>query len=215
MEVKKLNSEKLTQEELQYLKQESISEEDINNADVWEIIDFLSSLYRRYSDKWCELVERLDPDAVLATTKNGFDEFICEKDVNIVNAVNDLITTLADSDTDCSISLISDIAEAVVEILEKSEIPTCRPFYEGDDRKPCYVGNSCKNKNCVFREEKIEEKQSIKTPRGTFTLAAGDEIAELKNSHFGYHHEHNGYVILADGQRAFAVTKEDYEKYYW
>ena len=76
MEVKKLNSEKLTQEELQYLKQESISEEDINNADVWEIIDFLSSLYRRYSDKWCELVERLDPDAVLATTKNGFDEFI-------------------------------------------------------------------------------------------------------------------------------------------
>ena len=55
----------------------------------------------------------------------------------------------------------------------------------------------------------------IRTRRGTFRLVKGDEIAELKKAHYGYHHEHNGYVVLGDGRSAVAVTKEDYKKFYW
>lgn len=61
----------------------------------------------------------------------------------------------------------------------------------------------------------MEKTARIKTPRGTFLLAKGYEVAEYKKQNYGYHHEHNGYVVLGDGKRAVAVTKEDYKKFYW
>ena len=56
--------------------------------------------------------------------------------------------------------------------------------------------------------------KTIVTPRGTFQLITGTKVAKLKKEHYGLHHEHNGYVVIADGKSAAAITKEDYEKYY-
>lgn len=52
--------DKLTPLERQYLSQDGIAEEDINNVDdVWIVIDYLTPLYIRFTPEWDDLMIRL------------------------------------------------------------------------------------------------------------------------------------------------------------
>lgn len=52
--------DKLTPLERQYLSQDGITEEDINNVDdVWIVIDYLTPLYIRFTPEWDDLMIRL------------------------------------------------------------------------------------------------------------------------------------------------------------
>ena len=52
--------DKLTPLERQYLSQDGITEEDINNVDdVWAVIDYLTPLYGRFTPEWDDLMVRL------------------------------------------------------------------------------------------------------------------------------------------------------------
>ena len=57
-------------------------------------------------------------------------------------------------------------------------------------------------------------KTMISTPRGTFRLVTKNEAREKILNGFGYHHEHDGYVVIGDGTTAYAVIKDEYEKYH-
>ena len=51
--------DRLTDIEREYIKQDGATKEDINGSDPWVLIDFLTPLYKRYTDKWVELINRL------------------------------------------------------------------------------------------------------------------------------------------------------------
>jgi len=92
-----------------------------------------------------------------------FENYLCERNDLIDNAVYDVIRAMTASDinyderTDpaipdwnmSAIGEIGDIAEAI--ILEKVG-HTCHPYYT-EDEVPCYLDEDCKNKYCVFRQE--------------------------------------------------------------
>lgn len=51
---------KLIPLERQYLSQDGITKEDINNVDdVWAVIDYLTPLYGRFTPEWNDLMIRL------------------------------------------------------------------------------------------------------------------------------------------------------------
>ena len=51
--------DRLTDIEREYIEQDGTTKEDINGSDPWVLIDFLTPLYKRYTDKWVELINRL------------------------------------------------------------------------------------------------------------------------------------------------------------
>ena len=51
--------DRLTEIECEYIEQDGVTKEDINESDPWVLIDFLTPLYRRYTSEWVELVNRL------------------------------------------------------------------------------------------------------------------------------------------------------------
>ena len=51
--------DRLTDIEREYIEQDGTTKEDINKSDPWDLIDFLTPLYKRYTNKWIELVNRL------------------------------------------------------------------------------------------------------------------------------------------------------------
>lgn len=50
---------RLTPTEQIYIKQDGSTAADINAADAWTIIDYLTPLYGRYTAAWYELIRRL------------------------------------------------------------------------------------------------------------------------------------------------------------
>lgn len=56
---KKTTYERLTLDERKYIEQDGATEADINESDVWNVIDFLIPMYGRDTDEWKELIERL------------------------------------------------------------------------------------------------------------------------------------------------------------
>ena len=51
--------DRLTDIEREYIEQDGATKEDINESDPWVLIDFLTPLYKRYTNKWVELINRL------------------------------------------------------------------------------------------------------------------------------------------------------------
>lgn len=49
----------LTDIEREYIEIEGVTKEEINESDPWDLIDFLTPLYKRYTKEWVELVNRL------------------------------------------------------------------------------------------------------------------------------------------------------------
>lgn len=56
---KKTTYERLTLDEREYIEQDGSTEADINESNVWDIIEFLIPMYGRDTDEWKELIERL------------------------------------------------------------------------------------------------------------------------------------------------------------
>lgn len=54
--------DKLTKEEIEYMAQDDIFKQDINNSDVLDIFDYLTPMYKRYTSGWYELINRLFSD---------------------------------------------------------------------------------------------------------------------------------------------------------
>lgn len=52
---------RLTPAEQQYLAQDGVYEQDVNEEtdDIWDLIDYLTPMYGRGSDGWCDMVVRL------------------------------------------------------------------------------------------------------------------------------------------------------------
>lgn len=51
--------DRLTNVEREYIEQDGATKEEINGSDPWDLIDFLTPLYKRYTNKWVELINRL------------------------------------------------------------------------------------------------------------------------------------------------------------
>ena len=51
--------DRLTDTEREYIEQDGTTKEDINGSDPWVLIDFLTPLYKRYTNEWVELINRL------------------------------------------------------------------------------------------------------------------------------------------------------------
>ena len=53
---------KLTKYETNYMSRGGIFEQEINDSTLWEIIDYLTPLYGRFTEDWYNLVGRLISD---------------------------------------------------------------------------------------------------------------------------------------------------------
>lgn len=51
--------DRLTDIEREYIEIEGVTEKEINESNVWNLIDFLTPLYKRYTKDWVELMNRL------------------------------------------------------------------------------------------------------------------------------------------------------------
>lgn len=51
--------DRLTDIEREYIEVEGSTKEEINESDSWDLIDFLTPLYKRYTNEWVELINRL------------------------------------------------------------------------------------------------------------------------------------------------------------
>ena len=51
--------DRLTDIEREYIEQDGATKEDINESDPCDLIDFLIPLYKRYTNEWVELINRL------------------------------------------------------------------------------------------------------------------------------------------------------------
>ena len=51
--------DRLTDIEREYIEIEGSTKEEINESDPWYLIDFLTPLYKRYTNEWVELINRL------------------------------------------------------------------------------------------------------------------------------------------------------------
>ena len=51
--------DRLTDIEREYIEQDGTTKEDINESNAWDLIDFLTPLYKRYTKEWFELMNRL------------------------------------------------------------------------------------------------------------------------------------------------------------
>ena len=52
--------ERLTNVEREYIEVEGATEKEINDSNAWDLIDFLTPLYKRYTSEWVELINRLN-----------------------------------------------------------------------------------------------------------------------------------------------------------
>lgn len=92
----------------------------------------------------------------------SFNNFIDNKNDSIDCIAFDLLCLLATSkeelreDEDPPISWdvyrIGRLVEFAEELLSEKDISTCHPFFEGDDKIPCYLGKDCKRTDCIFRK---------------------------------------------------------------
>ena len=51
--------DRLTDIEREYIEIEGSTKEEINKSEPWDLIDFLTPLYKRYTKEWVELINRL------------------------------------------------------------------------------------------------------------------------------------------------------------
>ena len=51
--------DRLTDIEREYIEVEGSTKEEINESKPWDLIDFLTPLYKRYTNEWVELINRL------------------------------------------------------------------------------------------------------------------------------------------------------------
>lgn len=67
-----------------------------------------------------------------------FDEYVCRRGDDLDNAAHDLLCILAREEIEWDISLIREVIENAADVLANAGIVACDPWYEGDERIPCY-----------------------------------------------------------------------------
>lgn len=56
--------------------------------------------------------------------------------------------------------MIADIVESAITAIDERIGYYCRPFYQGDRKLPCYLGDSCDNPHCIFKSSSCCQKAS-------------------------------------------------------
>lgn len=91
-----------------------------------------------------------------------FESFLDDKNDRIDCYAYDLLCLLATPNkaldvlapsVGWDVELIEELVDCAEKILAKRHIPVCRPFYEGNDEIPCYLGEDCKRKDCQLRQK--------------------------------------------------------------
>ncbi len=92
-----------------------------------------------------------------------FENFLESKNDTIDCAAFDLLCVLStnkdnlDESSDSPISwdmeMIGGLVDFAEDLLTKKNKPVCRPFFEGDEETPCYLGVDCKRKDCILRQK--------------------------------------------------------------
>ena len=93
-----------------------------------------------------------------------FDNFLDSKNDNIDNTAYNLLCLLATADSEVSeiespeldwdMQIIGTLVDYAEELIRGRKIEPCRPFFEGDEEIPCFLGKDCKRKDCLFRKDK-------------------------------------------------------------
>lgn len=91
---------------------------------------------------------------------NKFENFLVNKNDRIDNAAFELIDALVDT-TECdeeesafewNMEYIGEVVDLIKSYLSEKGFETCHPYYEDDDRIPCFKGKSCTNACCKMRK---------------------------------------------------------------
>ena len=90
-----------------------------------------------------------------------FEDFLVNKNDRIDNAAFELINALVDPTEydeeetafDWNMEHIGEVVDMVSTYLEEVGFKVCRPYYEGDDRTPCFKCESCTNEACEMRKK--------------------------------------------------------------
>ena len=84
-----------------------------------------------------------------------FETFLTAKNDLIDNAAYHLACAIAAKESEPSedalewdMAYIGEIVDAAGQILTGYGLRRCHPFYEGDDRMPCYCGKDCAAADC-------------------------------------------------------------------
>jgi len=87
-----------------------------------------------------------------------FETFLTAKNDRIDNAAYQLACALAAKEAEPNedalewdMAYIGEIVEAAEQVLKEHGFNTCYPFYEGDDRTPCYCGKDCTAADCPLK----------------------------------------------------------------
>ena len=83
----------------------------------------------------------------------NFEKFLCNKNDDIDNAAHYLLYVLSsDGEVEWDMEMIGDLVGCAEKILQEHSIAPCHPFWEGEKRTPCYLGEDCERKECLFRK---------------------------------------------------------------
>lgn len=94
--------------------------------------------------------------------KRKFEDYLVGKNNETDGAAYDLLCLLAskyglyDEDNppiEWDMEIIGQLEDYAEKLLSEKGIEPCRPFLEGEDETPCYLGEDCKRKDCIFRKE--------------------------------------------------------------
>lgn len=90
--------------------------------------------------------------------KDIFESLLCDRNDEIDNATYALINLIvtnnheADDGIEWDMQLIGEVEDFIEDLLRKNGVEPCRPYYEGEDEIPCYLGSDC-SKKCEFRKQ--------------------------------------------------------------
>ena len=88
-----------------------------------------------------------------------FEEFLKERMDELDNSVYALLRCFLmldgkeeDDAFPWNMEIIGNISEAIEYELISHGYRPCRPYYEGDERTPCFCGKDCDDSNCPLRQ---------------------------------------------------------------
>lgn len=88
-----------------------------------------------------------------------FEEFLTERMDELDNSVYALLRRFlmleGEGEDDAfpwNMEIIGNVSEAIEAELISHGYRPCRPYYEGDERTPCFRGKDCDDSNCPLRQ---------------------------------------------------------------
>lgn len=98
-----------------------------------------------------------------------FDDFLTDRMDELDNAVYALLHQFllldAENTFPWDMEIIGTVSDQIEDILTEHGFFPCRPYYEGDNRVPCYAGHDCKHPCCPLKA----------SGQGTYTAGSASE----------------------------------------